>query len=71
MLTPIKAFRWKRFFQVVTAIFYKGCINKEEHYAVVKGQKLDIGPDTINELLGLETNEIGHAIFKNPQEKYF
>lgn len=40
--TLIKTFRWKRFFQGVTAIrldivkmFYKGYINKEEHYAIV------------------------------------
>ncbi|TYJ99631.1 hypothetical protein E5676_scaffold562G00010 [Cucumis melo var. makuwa] len=43
----IQAFRWKRFFRCVTSIkpevvklFYKGYINKEEHYVMVKGQKI-------------------------------
>ncbi|KAA0045299.1 hypothetical protein E6C27_scaffold316G00610 [Cucumis melo var. makuwa] len=32
---------------------------------MVKGRKVDFGPDAINKLYGLEDNEIGHAIFKN------
>lgn len=36
---------------------------------MVKGQKVDFGPNTINEFYGYEGNEIGHAIFKNPIEQ--
>ncbi|KAA0041933.1 hypothetical protein E5676_scaffold306G001360 [Cucumis melo var. makuwa] len=50
-------------------MFYKGYINEEECYAMVKGHKVDFRLDTINAFFGLETNEIGHAIFKNPQER--
>lgn len=63
--SPISAFRWKKFIQGVTAIildvvkmFYKGYMNEEERYAMVKGQKVDFGPDTINKLFGLKENKI-------------
>lgn len=51
-------------------MFYKGFINKEEHYAMVKGQKVDFGQNAINEFFGLEANEIGHDIFKTPRETW-
>uniref|UniRef100_A0A9I9EIH7 Uncharacterized protein n=1 Tax=Cucumis melo TaxID=3656 RepID=A0A9I9EIH7_CUCME len=45
LAAPTREFIWKRFFQGVTTIrlevvkmFYKGYINEEEHYAMVKGQ---------------------------------
>ena len=52
----------------IVKMFYKEYI-REEHYDMVKGQKFDFGPEVINEIFGLEANEIGHAIFKNPQER--
>ena len=68
--SPIKAFRWKRFFQGVTAIrydevklFYKGFISEEEHYNMVREQNVDFGSKSINDFFGLEANEIGHDIF--------
>uniref|UniRef100_A0A9I9DXP4 Uncharacterized protein n=1 Tax=Cucumis melo TaxID=3656 RepID=A0A9I9DXP4_CUCME len=36
---------------------------------MVKGQKVDFRPSAINGLYGLESNEMGHAIFKNPLEQ--
>ncbi|TYK23866.1 hypothetical protein E5676_scaffold419G00400 [Cucumis melo var. makuwa] len=53
----------------VMKIFYKGYINEEENYFMVKWQKLDFGPNAINGLFGLEANELGHTIFKNLQEQ--
>lgn len=50
-------------------MFYKGYINEEEHYAIVKGKIVDFGPEAINELVGLEAKEIGHAIFKSHKSK--
>lgn len=41
-------------------MFYKDNINEEEHYAMVKGYKV---------YFGLEVNEIGHAIFKDPKKR--
>ena len=46
-------------------MFYKGYINEEESYDMVKEQKVDFELDTINELFGLEANEVRHAISKN------
>lgn len=49
-------------------LFYKGYINAKEYYAKVKRKKVDFGPEAINTLYRLEINEIGHVIFKNPNE---
>uniref|UniRef100_A0A9I9D955 Protein MNN4-like n=1 Tax=Cucumis melo TaxID=3656 RepID=A0A9I9D955_CUCME len=53
----------------IVKMFNKRYINEEEHYTMVKGQIFDFGIEAINELFGLEANEIGHAIFKNLQER--
>ena len=53
----------------IVKMFYKGYIKEEERYAMVKGHKVDFGPNTVNELYGLEANEIRHIIFKNSQER--
>ena len=65
LASPIRAFRLKRFFQWVIVIrqnlvklFYKGYINEEQHYMMVKGQKVDFRPYVINELFGLEREMI-------------
>lgn len=76
LVSPIRAFKWKRFFQVVTSIrpyvvklFYKGYINDKQHYVMEKVEKADFRSDAINKLYGLESNEVGHAIFENPSEQ--
>lgn len=51
--------------QDVVKMFFKGYINEEEHYAMVKRQNIDFGPKAIKELFGLEANEIRLAIFKS------
>ena len=75
LASPIKAFKWKIFFEGVIKIrpdvvklLYKGYINEEELYATVKGKKVEFGPEAINVLYGLDDNEIEHAIFKNSKE---
>lgn len=75
LASPIRALKWKRFFQGVNAIrpgvvdlFYRGYINAKEHYAEVKGKRVDFRPEAINALYGLENYEIRHVIFKNPKE---
>lgn len=75
LTSPIRALKWKRFFQGVNAIrpgvvdlFYRGYINAKEHYAEVKGKRVDFGPEAINALYGLENYEMRHVIFKNPKE---
>ncbi|TYJ96034.1 hypothetical protein E5676_scaffold2612G00500 [Cucumis melo var. makuwa] len=69
LASPIRALKWKRFFQGVNAIrpgvvdlFYRGYINAKEHYAEVKGKRVDFGPEAINALYGLENYEIRHNI---------
>lgn len=66
LASPIKLFKWTRFFLRVNEIrpdmvklFYKGYINEEQHYPMAKGQKVNFGPDAINMLYGLESNVIG------------
>lgn len=73
--SPILALRWKQFFQGLTMIwsnmvnlFYKWYINVDD-YIEVKGQKVDFRLKAINELYGLENNEIGNKIFKNLKEQ--
>ncbi|TYJ96932.1 hypothetical protein E5676_scaffold220G00370 [Cucumis melo var. makuwa] len=53
----------------VVNLFYKGYISEEKQYAMVNEKKVDFGPDAINMFFGLDDNEIGHAIFKNPKEQ--
>ena len=53
----------------VVDLFYKGYINTKEHYAKIKGKKGDLRPDAINTMYGLENNEVGHVIFKNPKDR--
>lgn len=50
-------------------MFYNRYIIEKERYAMLKGKKVDFGPDAINELFGLEACKIGHAIFKSLQER--
>ncbi|KAA0047035.1 hypothetical protein E6C27_scaffold829G00190 [Cucumis melo var. makuwa] len=59
LATPIQAFRWRRFFQGVTAMrpdvvkmFYKGYINEEELYTMVKSKKLILGQTRLMNSLG-------------------
>lgn len=52
----------------VVNLLYKRYTNVEEHYNEVKGWKVDFRPEAINEPYGLENNEIGYEIFKNPKE---
>lgn len=76
LVAPIRASRWKRFFQGVTAIrpnivnlCYKCYINTEEHYTEMKGRRVDFSPKAINALYGLNNYEIEHVIFKNLKER--
>ncbi|KAA0047856.1 hypothetical protein E6C27_scaffold133G001210 [Cucumis melo var. makuwa] len=50
-------------------LFYRGYINTEEHYAEVKGKRINFGPSTINVIYGLKNNGLGHGIFKNPKDR--
>lgn len=49
----------------MVGLFYRGYINIKEHYAEVKGKRVDFGLDAINAIYRLENNEIGHVTFKN------
>ncbi|KAA0065694.1 hypothetical protein E5676_scaffold186G001070 [Cucumis melo var. makuwa] len=50
-------------------MFYKGYINEEESYDMVKEQKVDFELDTINELFGLEANEVENVDVEDKDEK--
>ncbi|KAA0048500.1 protein MNN4-like [Cucumis melo var. makuwa] len=75
LTSPIKALKWKQFFEGVTTIrpsvmnlFYNGSINTERHYAIVKGKMVNFGPKVVNVLYGLRQTTVEYPIFKEPSD---
>lgn len=72
---PSKHWNGQTFFEEVTAIrqgvvnlFYKGYINTEKHYAIVKWKKVNFESEAINGLYMVEQTVVGHAIIKEPSD---